>query len=212
MCIKERSQRRCACEGGLPRLHQISLGVFAGKHTVRTTISYIRWCLKNDHDVNELSPLGETPVLYAVESGKVAIVTFLIKAGANITIADINGVTPLHRAAYYGMDKIVTLLLSNGADINARTIYGETPLMYAIERRENHIAHLLIAAGADLGASNPYGTSDRYYNYSPLHIAAYYCNESMVQFLAPHYDIDLSTPEGRDYIEGIAAYVAHRTT
>ncbi len=65
-----------------------------------------------DH-VNRLgwTALMEAIVLGATGETQVAIVKVLVDAGADVNIADHDGVTPLQHAKNRGMDKIVKILI-----------------------------------------------------------------------------------------------------
>lgn len=58
----------------------------------------------------------------------------LIKSGANVNQADINGETPLFNAALSGKVKVAELLVDSGADVNFATNRGYSPLHEAAER------------------------------------------------------------------------------
>ena len=77
----------------------------------------------------------------------------LLNAGADINMANGQGVTPIHKAAVFGQGAIVKTLVDKGADINATDSAGDTPLHLAsrggfagivklcIERKANQIAN-----------------------------------------------------------------------
>ncbi|KAM9874162.1 ankyrin repeat domain-containing protein 52 [Verticillium dahliae] len=68
-------------------------------------------------DVNEGFERGMSPLVIASASGVVAVVSTLIEAGADTTVADNDGVTPVCAASDSGHTEVVKLLLENGADI-----------------------------------------------------------------------------------------------
>ena len=67
----------------------------------------------------------------AAAGGHLAVVTYLVNAGASVSSTDGSGGTALHAAVGSGNLAIVKLLLSNGAAINAKDSYSETPLYHA---------------------------------------------------------------------------------
>ena len=74
---------------------------------------------------------------------------FLIKAGANVNVKDVNGSTPLIWAAEKcGMKDLVKALVKAGADVNAKAAGGATPLMMAESFKCNEIVKILKKAGA----------------------------------------------------------------
>ncbi|WP_027124981.1 ankyrin repeat domain-containing protein [Gelidibacter mesophilus] len=73
-----------------------------------------------DYPIDHINKLGWTALLEAIILGatgetQVAIVKVLVDAGANVNIADKDGVTPLQHAKSRGMDKIVKLLMAANA-------------------------------------------------------------------------------------------------
>lgn len=98
-------------------------------------------------DVDAFDDLGKTPLHYAAERGRVAVVAFLLQCGANVnahhepTIGD----TPLGRVAGDCSLEMARLLVEAGADPTIRgwmrlnaldrakaRIRGEGPLVYAL--------------------------------------------------------------------------------
>jgi ankyrin repeat protein len=90
---------------------------------------------------------SKTPLLYATREGHLELAHLLIDHGANVELADGNGVTPLinaiinasiirvNRSGTSDHLKIAQLLLDRGADVNAADWYGETPLWAAVDVR-----------------------------------------------------------------------------
>ncbi len=90
---------------------------------------------------------AKTPLLYAARDGHLDVVGLLVERGANLELADGNGVTPLidailnasvFRANRTGRSDhlaIASFLLDAGANVNAQDWYGETPLWTAVDLR-----------------------------------------------------------------------------
>jgi ankyrin repeat protein len=78
--------------------------------------------------------------------GRVPVIEALLNVGADINLADSEGMTPLHKAAENGHAAAVKYLLSRGADIHAKNILGMTPLQCAIEKGRKEIVEILKAA------------------------------------------------------------------
>ncbi|MEM7232237.1 MAG: ankyrin repeat domain-containing protein, partial [Planctomycetota bacterium] len=63
---------------------------------------------------------GATPLNTAALHGKIEVVKFLIKQGADVNAANSDGNTPLHAAAFLCREDVVKLLLEAGADATQR--------------------------------------------------------------------------------------------
>ncbi|MEV5965774.1 ankyrin repeat domain-containing protein [Kribbella sp. NPDC051952] len=86
----------------------------------RGHVDYVRRVVQTGINVNHVNNLGWTALLEAVILGKGTqpwqdIVTILIAAGADVNLADADGVTPLQHAKSHGYDDIANVLRSAGA-------------------------------------------------------------------------------------------------
>ena len=76
--------------------------------------------------------LGSTPLHLAAEGGHLAVVEYLVKAGADLTLADAQGVQPVHLAAEKGQLAVLgSLLASRPRSVAATTSRNETALHLA---------------------------------------------------------------------------------
>ncbi|GII93375.1 ankyrin repeat domain-containing protein [Sinosporangium siamense] len=85
----------------------------------RGHVDYVREVLKTDIKVDHVNNLGWTGLLEAVILGDGSkpyqeIVSLLIEAGADVNLADADGVTPLTRAEEKGFGEIAELLRAAG--------------------------------------------------------------------------------------------------
>jgi ankyrin repeat protein len=90
---------------------------------------------------------AKTALLYATRAGHLEVARRLIERGANLELADGNGVTPLlsailnasvFRVTRGGTSdhlQVANLLLDAGANVDAMDWYGETPLWAAVDLR-----------------------------------------------------------------------------
>jgi ankyrin repeat protein len=90
---------------------------------------------------------AKTPLLLATRQGNLALTRLLVDAGADIEIADANGITPLinaiinhsivnvNRTGQSDHLKIAQYLVEAGANVNAQDWYGVTPLWAAVDIR-----------------------------------------------------------------------------
>ena len=76
--------------------------------------------------------LGSTPLHLAAEGGHLAVVEYLVKVGADLTLADAQGVQPVHLAAEKGQLAVLgSLLASRPRSVAATTSRNETALHLA---------------------------------------------------------------------------------
>jgi hypothetical protein len=76
----------------------------------------------------EIDALGNTALLTAVKEKDAEKIDLLIAAGAEVNVANYEGVTPLMVAAAQNNPKIIELLLSHGADPHLKNNKGITAL------------------------------------------------------------------------------------
>ncbi|KAI9641962.1 hypothetical protein NHQ30_009831 [Ciborinia camelliae] len=97
------------------------------------------------------------PLSRASSLGNIAIVTRLLKAGADVNARSGYDGTALQEAAKEGHEAIVASLLEAGADINAPANYwAKTALQEAARKGHEAIVALLLKAGADINAPASY--------------------------------------------------------
>jgi ankyrin repeat protein len=113
------------------------------------------WALEHTGDDDSAPPLMVLACRFGSIQGP-QIVRMLIDKGANVNLADKNGVTPLMVAAQLGMGS-VELLLEHGAKVNAWDANGLTPLMYAANNRGYNTVATLLDKGADINAQDKSG-------------------------------------------------------
>ena len=101
-----------------------------------------------------------------------------LKAGANPSAPDRDGLTPLHHAAYLGLDKIGKRLLEMRAKANIQGRQGWTPLHEAAYSGKLGFCKLLLSYGADPNIENNSGNK-------PLHLAYYQNRKECANLLRP---------------------------
>ena len=107
------------------------------------------------------------PIVEAAKEGDVATVRQLIESGADVNVAEGDGMTSLHWAAGRGYVEVTRLLLEAGADVAVGTWIGTyTPLHLAVRGGHTAVSKLLIEAGADITAATTNS------GVTPLHLAA----------------------------------------
>jgi hypothetical protein len=89
-------------------------------------------CINAGHEINAPgSCFGGTALHGAVLRNHVPVMALLLKAGAEPSRADLNGVTPLHTAVIHGKMETVALLLEYGASKDSLDEVGDSPRDWA---------------------------------------------------------------------------------
>ncbi len=102
----------------------------------------------------------------AAMGGDIEKVRSLVAEGADVNLAQGDGMTSLHWAAKKGNAEIAEVLIGAGADLEAVTRIGaHTPLHIAAEAGRGSVVELLAEAGANANATTTTGAT-------PLHFAA----------------------------------------
>jgi len=96
----------------------------------------------------ERSPLAD-----AAERRDQAGVRALLRSGADVNAAQVDGTTALHWAAYNEDAETVAVLIAAKANVNALNRYGVPPLASACTNGNASIVKLLLDAGADANAT-----------------------------------------------------------
>ena len=123
---------------------------------------------------------GSTALQWAAYHGDAAEVARLIRAGADVSMANDYGATPMSIAAETGNAAIIKLLLAAGADADSPNPEGQTALMSVARSGNVEAAKLLVRAGAHVNAREQWG------NQSALMWAAAQSQPQMVRFLVQH--------------------------
>lgn len=135
-------------------------------------------------DVNYKRIHGFTPLISAMDYIKLEIAELLIDEGADIDLANENGITPLMYAAFFTTVQernidIVHLLIRKGANINLTDTEGNSALLYACHNKNIKGAQLLLQHGANINIVNTNGNT-------PLIAASYADNALLTELLLKH--------------------------
>ena len=76
---------------------------------------------------------GFTPMLYAARKGCLECARELIKAGADVNLADPDGVTPMLQAVENFNFDVAALLIEHHAEVNKWDLWGRSPLYAAVD-------------------------------------------------------------------------------
>jgi len=107
--------------------------------------------------VNHRDPDGSTPLQWAVYDVNAAEVRRLLKAGADVSLANNYGASPMSLAAEVGNTEILKLLLDAGANADSPNPEGQTALMAVARTGNVEAAQLLIDRGAKVDAKEKWG-------------------------------------------------------
>lgn len=121
-------------------------------------------------------PLNATALHWAAATGDLALLTFLLDAGAERNPTDRGGETPLHMAVQMGESGVVGRLLGGGADVHAAKANGMTPLHIAALTAKASLVEMLVAHGAQVNSRDNVG-------YSPADWAAFKGRGEIVDLL-----------------------------
>lgn len=102
-----------------------------------------------------------TPLWYAAVDGKLNLLEFLVKRGANIHCVSDKGSTPVRSACFMNHYHIVKYLIELGADISRPNYSGGTCLINAIQSRD--LCQLLLENGAQVNAQDYTGKTALHY-------------------------------------------------
>ena len=131
-------------------------------HAVETgDLSMVKELLSKDGNLlHARSHDRETAIIKASENGRLDVVRFLLKNGANPNDEDATsaGQTPLIHASFNGHIEIIKLLLDAGADIEKKNhIPGEGPLITAVQEGQLKVVKLLLEMSANPNVENTEG-------------------------------------------------------
>lgn len=71
---------------------------------------------------------GWTPLVWACEHGRTDVAEYLLSAGADPQVRDVERNAALHWAAFSDSSDIVEMLLDCGCDLDAANVHGDTAL------------------------------------------------------------------------------------
>jgi ankyrin repeat protein len=116
----------------------------------------------------------------------------LIKQGADLNIANVDGVTALGNAIVYSCDSIATMLIENKANLDIRDKwYNRTELHWAAIKGNKEIVELLLNHGARVNTADSSGNT-------PLYYAGKYGHKDIAQLLVSNGAIAGSVEENYD--------------
>ncbi|KAL3537901.1 hypothetical protein ACH5RR_001267 [Cinchona calisaya] len=144
-----------------PRLEKLSTAKWHPLHTFALAgqIKFMDSLLENRLDVDLIDKDGLSALHHAIIGKKEAVISHLLRKGANPHVKDLDGATPLHYAVQVGAFQTVKLLVKYNVDVNAADNEGWTPLHVAIQSRNRDISKILLLNGADKTRRNKDGNT-----------------------------------------------------
>ena len=133
---------------------------------------------RGKEDVNRRNADGSTPLQWAVYNGDVTEARRLLRAGANVALANNYGATPMSLAAEVGNTDMLKVLLEAGANVESPNADGQTALLAVARTGNVEAAKLLLDHGAAVDAKEKFGGQ------TPLMWAAARRHPEMMQLLA----------------------------
>ncbi|KAJ8668006.1 hypothetical protein QAD02_009669 [Eretmocerus hayati] len=118
--------------------------------------------LKSGASPDAPSDKGQSSFALSILQCRVPVVQQLIKAGADVNLADSQGRISLHLVAQLknnseNVSKIFNILLESGASLSKCNNHGRTPLHFAVCLSDSKGVERFIEAGADVNATDKLG-------------------------------------------------------
>ena len=113
-------------------------------------LSQVQWLVEMGENVDAMDYLGRTALVLAIINHQYYVAVFLITVGANVNLADSNGITPLHHVCNHSLT-LTKSLVAHGAVISQRGgPLGLTPLHIAAHSCNLDVVRFLLKQGADV--------------------------------------------------------------
>jgi ankyrin repeat protein/L-ascorbate metabolism protein UlaG (beta-lactamase superfamily) len=110
--------------------------------------------------LNARDDQGRTPLLTAIAFRQEEVFKTLLASGADVRLADRDGVPPLLLACYFGLAEWTEPLIRKGAEINAHAnVLGYSPLHAAVRGGHDGCIERLLASGARLDLRDTAGNT-----------------------------------------------------
>ncbi|EEF44931.1 aberrant large forked product, putative [Ricinus communis] len=120
-------------------------------------IRFMDKLLADGLDIDSVDKDGLTALHKAIVGKKEAVISHLLRKGANPHVKDRDGASSLHYAVQIGALQTVKLLIKYNVDINVADNEGWTPLHVAVQTRKRDIVKVLLVNGADKNRKNKDG-------------------------------------------------------
>ncbi|KAL6960645.1 hypothetical protein U1Q18_038409 [Sarracenia purpurea var. burkii] len=152
-------EREILQQNATPNLGKITTAKWNPLHSLALAgqIPHMDMLLGNGLPIDNVDKDGLTALHTAIIGKKEAVISHILRKGANPNVRDRDGASPLHYAAQVGAMQTVKLLIKCNVDLNATDNEGWTPLHIAIQSRNRDISKVLLVNGADKNRRNKDG-------------------------------------------------------
>jgi len=159
-------------------------------------IPVITLLLDNGASVTKSDSEGKQPLEVAVDSGELAVVTFVCQKGANVRWKDPKtGQTAMHRAAHSGFHQAILHLASCRANVDELDKEGKSALYVAVAAMSKEAVIALIEAGADINNADSQGGVTR--GQTPFLLALEKGNDLIIDALFNSGRLDFNKCDGK---------------
>eukprot|EP01091_Cochliopodium_minus_P009599 TRINITY_DN2392_c0_g1_i1.p1 TRINITY_DN2392_c0_g1~~TRINITY_DN2392_c0_g1_i1.p1 ORF type:complete len:686 (+),score=197.69 TRINITY_DN2392_c0_g1_i1:34-2091(+) len=156
----------------------------------------ISFLLKNGAEVNKLDSSKNSPLhLAIIQLNDAECIRVLVNNGANVTIKNKNSYSPIHKAAYLGKEGLLDVLLrSKNSDVHLQDSEGYTALHLSILKKHLSTTKLILKY---MQETNKKAVIASHNGSTPLHIASYLGESSIVELLIQITKCDVNTVDNR---------------
>lgn len=98
-----------------------------------------------------------TPLATLIQEGRRSEALAMIKAGADVNVAQPDGTRPIHWAVYRVDHELVDALIAKKARVDVANEFGHTPLAEAVRQADEQMVRALLAAGSGTEGANEDG-------------------------------------------------------
>ncbi|KAJ0230903.1 Ankyrin repeat domain-containing protein EMB506 [Hirschfeldia incana] len=144
-------ERAILQQNEIPNLQMISTKKWKPLQTLALSmqIQLMDNLMDNGLDIDDVDKDGQTALHKAVIGKKEAVISHLLRKGANPHVQDRDGASALHYAVQVGALQTVKLLIKYNVDVNVTDNARWTPLHIAVQSRNRDITKILLTNGAD---------------------------------------------------------------
>ncbi|MCP4220873.1 MAG: hypothetical protein GY765_39965 [bacterium] len=146
-------------------------------YAVSANLDMVKFLVKKGANIKDGKSIKkQTPLVYAVGSGKTDIVAYLLEKGADASVKTERGLNMVQHAVWRGSPQLLDLLVKKGVPTDVKTEDGSTPLLTAARAGKLDMVTYLAGKGGDIQAASKNG-------FTPLLYAAQKGADDIAAFL-----------------------------